>query len=303
MPKRLHLSKRERRRILGDWAFLTPQLVLYLGLAIVPFIVALPVLFTDTQSFTDTHAEFVGLSNFGKIFTDDSIRRSFWPAVGRTATFLVLNYVMVFAFGLTLALLMYEVGLRGWAFTVIYLPMMVSGLALGYIAVMLFSRSTGSLNLLLMELGLMDGPIDIKTSRNITLLMPILVGWKYAGFNMAIFLSGLMAIPRETIEAAIIDGASYRQRLFHVYFPQMVPSFVIATILCMFGSVRIFGELVALGALYGNREAEFISIVIFKYAFGGNRLAPAMAISIQIGIPLLVAAAVLQRLQKRWAYH
>ena len=58
---------------------------------------------------------------------------------------------MVYVFGLTLALLIYEIGFQGWFFTIVYLPMMVSGLAMGYMATMLFATSTGTINLMLAE--------------------------------------------------------------------------------------------------------------------------------------------------------
>jgi ABC-type sugar transport system permease subunit len=180
--------------------------------------------------------------------------------------------------------------------------MMLSGLAIGFIATMLFSRSTGTVNLLLLELGLIDKPIDIKAASGISFILPLLTGWRYAGFNMAIFLAGLLTIPVESIEAAIVDGASYWQRLIYIYFPQMASSFIIATIFCLLGSFNIFDELVALGALYGNQEAQFLSIIFFKYGFLRGRLAVGLTMALQLGIPLFIMGLLLQRLQRRFQY-
>jgi len=302
MLKIKRLSKREIRRILGDWAFITPQLLLYLGLTIVPFFIALPMLFTDRLNFFDIDVDYVGWANFTQIFTNETIAQEFWPALSRTVRFTVLNYLTVYVFGLTLALLMYEVGFRGGFFTVIYLPMMLSGLATGYVAQMLFSRSTGTINLLLLKLGWIQKPVDIKLPTGTTIILPILVGWRYAGFNMALFLSGLMTIPTETIEASIVDGANYWQRLFRVYFPQMMPSFIMATTFCLIGSFGVFDELVALGGLYQNPEAQFLSILFFTYAFMRDRLALGMTMAIETGVPLVILGVLLQRLQRRLQY-
>jgi ABC-type sugar transport system permease subunit len=209
---------------------------------------------------------------------------------------------MVYVFGLGLALLMYEIGFRGGIFSVIYLPYMLSGLALGFMAVMLFSESTGTVNLLLKELGWIKKPINIKDPSGTTVILPILVGWRMAGFYLAIFLSGLLSIPTETIEAAIVDGASYVQRLVRVYFPQMIPSFIIATIFALLNSFNVFDELVALGGLFQNEAAEFLSIVIFNYGFMGNRLALGMTLAVITFIPLIILAIFLQRLQRRLRY-
>jgi ABC-type sugar transport system permease subunit len=157
-------------------------------------------------------------------------------------------------------------------------------------------------NLILLELGWISAPIDIKTAQGIIVLLPLLLGWQYAGFNMALFLSGLLSIPRETIEAAVVDGASYVQRLFRVYFPQMIPSFIIATIFCIIGSFQVFDVLIALGALYGNEDAQFLSVLFFNYAFGRGRLALGLTLSLQIGIPLVMVGILGQWLQRRLQY-
>jgi ABC-type sugar transport system permease subunit len=288
---------------LGDYAFISPQLILYLAFTIIPFFVALPILFTDRLTFFDNTVDYVGLANFQQIFKEGTTTaKDFWPALQRTSVFTLLNYAMVYVFGLTLALLMFQVGFRGGFFTIIYLPMMLSGLAIGFVATMLFSQSTGTLNLLLLDLGLIQKPIDIKMPGGTTVILPILVGWRYAGFNMAIFLSGLLAIPEETIEAAIVDGASYWRRLIHIYFPQMMPSFIIATIFCLVGSFGIFDELIAMGAFYGNQQAVFLSILFFRYGFSQERLALGMTLAMEVGIPLVILGILLQRIQKRLQY-
>jgi ABC-type sugar transport system permease subunit len=291
--------KRETRRILWSYLFLTPQLVLYLTLTIVPLFLAVPLLFTDRANYTDVDWEYIGVGNFEELVQDDSTRSIYLSALGRTARFTVLNYAMVYLFGLGLALLMYEVGFRGGLFSVIYLPYMLSGLALGYMAVMLFSETTGTANLLLLKLGLIQNPFSIKKPEGTLVILPILMGWRWAGFYMAIFLAGLLSIPTETVEAAIVDGASYIQRLFRVYFPQMMPAFIIATIFALFNSFNVFDELVALGALDFNKAAEFLAIVVFKFGFAASRLAMGMTMAVVAFVPLTILAIMLQRLQRR----
>jgi ABC-type sugar transport system permease subunit len=300
-PRR-KLSALERRNILRDWTFLAPQLVIFVTLTIIPFFVAIPFLFTDIASFNDPQINPVGFRNFTAPFTDRSVQADYLPALRRTLIFVALNYTTVYIFGLSLALLLHEVGFQGGFFTVVYLPLMVSGLAVGYIAVMLFSRETGTANLLLLELGILKKPIDIFSAGGTAFILPLLVGWRYAGYNMAIFLSGLLAIPRETIEAAIVDGASYGQRLWKVYFPQMVPSFILATTMCLIGSFAVFDELVAMGALYVNPEAKLLSILFFTYGFQVNRLGMGMTLAVMTFLPLVLVGVALQRLQRRLQY-
>ena len=173
----------KKRKILWDYFFLSPQLIIYLLLTIIPFFVAIPMLFTDQATFLDTNINNVGFENFSKVFNDPLTQQTFWPALSRTAQFTLVHFVMAYLFGLGLALLMYEIGFKGGMFTIIYLPYMLSGLALGFMAVMLFSQSTGTFNLALMELGLLDTPIDIKLEQGTTIILPILVGWRSAVFT------------------------------------------------------------------------------------------------------------------------
>lgn len=287
------------RRIVTDWLFLLPQLSLFVILTIVPFFVALPILFTDQSTFVDPQVNYIGFDNFTRLFTDPAIANEYWPVFGRTLRFAVINYVMAFAFGLPLALLMYEVGFNGGFFTIIYLPWMISGLALGYMATMLFSATTGSANLLLMEVGVLENAIDIKQPGMTGVILPLLVGWRSAGFNMAVLLAGLLAIPRDTIEAATVDGANYWQRLRFVYIPQMWPSIIIVSIFSIMQSFNLFDELVALGGLEQNQEATFLSILFVNYGFRLDRLALGMTLTLQTFIPLLIIGIFLQLLQRR----
>jgi ABC-type sugar transport system permease subunit len=111
-----------------------------------------------------------------------------------------------------------------------------------------------------------------------------------------------MTIPGETIEAAIVDGASYMQRLLRVYFPQMIPSFIMATVFCLLGSFNVFDILLPVGALHLNEEAKFVSVVFFTYGFLYDRLALAMALAVETFIPLIVLAVLLLQVQRRLQY-
>ena len=211
---------RKRADTLQEILFVAPQLLLFVLFTIVPFFVAIPLVLTDRVSFLDNEVNYVGLKNFVTIFQEPFISE-FIPALKRTIRFTVLNYASIYVFGLTLALLMFEYKskLKKPFFTVIYMPYMISGLGTGMLLTLLFSRDTGSLNLLLQHMGLITTPIDIKTEAAVTWLLPLTTGWRYAGMNMAFFLGGLLSIPTDSIEASVVDGANYFQKLRYIYIP------------------------------------------------------------------------------------
>jgi ABC-type sugar transport system permease subunit len=304
MDKIASLKKRHRTETLMDILFISPQFIIYFTLTILPFFIGLPIVLTDRASFLDQTVKFIGLENFRTIL-QPPVAHEFLPALSRSAVFTVINYSMVYIFGMTLALLMYELTTRvqrGF-FVVIYMPYMVSGLGIGMMLIMLFSRDTGSINLLLIKLGILKEAIDIKQPEVARWALPVIIGWKAAGFNMALFLSGLLSIPVDTIDAARVDGTNYFQRLRHIYFPQMIPSIIVATIMCLIGSFGVFDEPMGLGARYGNKSVEFLSIVIYRYGFQEDAsIAKGIAMSLTVYLPLFIIAYLFTRLQKKLQY-
>lgn len=288
-----------------------PQLILYFGLQLLPFLVALPIMFTDRIDFLDVNVDYVGWSNLYSLF-QEPLRPVFLEALRRTVIFTLVTYIVVICLGFLLALAMFELTakIRGVFFTIIYMPWMISGVGIGLMMIMLFSRDTGTANLILEEAGAGRNLLDARSEGAAIYALPFIYGWKTAGFNMALFLGGLLAIPKETIESSRIDGANYLNRIFHIYLPQMVPSVVIVTIFTIINSFGIFDELVGLGALGGNRNAQFLSVFIYELGFGGaanmgtrtGTLAQAITASLVVFLPLVLAAFWLNRLQKRLQY-
>lgn len=305
-------SQFKRQDFLCDVVLIAPQYILFFGLTILPFLIALPVVLTDQVSFLDANPEFVGLQNFTAIF-EYPLREQFLPALGRTAIFFLGNYAMVFILGVPLALFMFEFErkfpvAKSFFYTTIFLPWMISPLGIGMIISLLFSQDTGSLNLLFEHLGLIDAPFNIKRPEVTRVLLPMMVGWRAAGFNMAIFLVGLLSLDKNTIDAADIDGCSYPQKLLRVYLPQIVPNIVMATVFCLMGSFALFDVVVGMGALRGNHSARFLSIIIYELGFlteqgtnagASGTLAEGVAVQVTVFVPLMILAIALNRLQRK----
>jgi ABC-type sugar transport system permease subunit len=306
MGRKASLSVALRRENRANLLFVAPQFILYFTFILLPLFVSLPVAFLDFAGFSTSTIKFAGLANFVSIFKNSTLAAWIWPAVGRTFIFMIANYLTVLLFGMGLALLMYELVARiqRTMFVVIYLPYIISGLGVGMFIEMLFARDTGSINLLLQLLHVIREPINLKSSGLSLASLVLFVGWRYAGFNMAIFLSGLLTVPVDTIDAAKIDGASYVQRFRHVYLPQIVSSIAIATISCLVGSFGIFDECIGFGALYGNKYARLFSVILFGMGsqgsiVSGGKLSEGVASSIIVFVPLIVIAVLIFRWQKR----
>jgi ABC-type sugar transport system permease subunit len=292
-----------------DILFVSPQFIIYFGLTIVPLLIALPMLFRAQRSLFVDPGAFVGLDNFKAIFEPPLVER-FLPALWKTALFVLTNYCMVWLFGLTFALLMYELSVKAQRrfFLIVFIPYLLSGFGVGMIIGMLFAKETGSLNLLFRKIGLYQGYIDTYGPA-VHALIPLFEGWRFAGFNMALFLSGLLAIPPDTVDSCKVDGANYWQRLRHIYLPQIVPTIMLVTVMCMIGSFGIFDVPMGLNALQGNKQVEFMAVLIYVQGFRAgttqgmySNLGHAVATSFLVYLPLLVIAFVLRRVQQKAQY-
>ena len=302
----MSIIKRNEKETFLDILFLSPQLILYLTFTIIPFIIGLYIMFTNRINYMTTDIEFIGFKNFVSIFRPPLVE-PFLASVRRTAIFTVMNYIMVFLYGMPLALLMYEYSskYKKGFFTIIYMPYIVSGLGIGLLLVLLLSRDNGSINLLLLKLGVLENPIDIKSPLVSFFALPLIVGWRSAGFNMALFLTGLLTIPVDTIDAARVDGVSYWQKLRYVYFPQMVPSLVMATVFCLIGSFGMFDVPVGMGGLVSNFSVRFFALHLYLSGFGyqqGSTLAEAVTMSMVVYVPLVFGAFFLNNVQKKLQY-
>ncbi|WP_236120202.1 carbohydrate ABC transporter permease [Cellulomonas palmilytica] len=187
--------------------------------------------------------EFVGLDNFTRIFTDDSL----WAVVLRSVVFCLVNALLTVVIGLALALLMRAVHtavrlalqvclLLAWA-----MPM-VAGVT---VFKWLFDYRTGVVNWLLVRLGL-DGFHNFSwLSQPFTffLVATLVIVWMSVPFVALSIYAGLTAVPEEVLEAARIDGANARQQLWHVLLPMVKPVLSIVLLLQVIWDLRVFAQI------------------------------------------------------------
>jgi ABC-type sugar transport system permease subunit len=246
--------------------FLVPALLLYLGFAVYP------VLRTVLNSF---HAikphgvvEFVGLSNFAALMHDDT----FFKAVGNTAIFtIVATLVDVFG-GLLLALCLFaRVPLSSLLRVVWFTPVLISYVVVGVIWVWIFDYDWGLANTILRKIGL--GAYEQSwLGHPSTALWSVMVAhiWKWAGFNMIVFLAALYALPGEVLGAAELDNCGWIAKLFYIIIPMLRGTIVNLLILSFIGKMMIF-DLVWImtggGPLWST---ETVSTYVYKRAFDWN---------------------------------
>ncbi|MGA5041431.1 ABC transporter permease [Streptomyces capoamus] len=183
---------------------------------------------SDNGIVSILHSPFVGLENFRRIFEDPD----FWGAVRNTLVLFFLQLVLFFPVPILLALLINSVvrpRVRAVAQAVLYLPHFFSWVLVIAVFHQMFGGA-GMLSQLLRQHGY-DG-LDIMTDPH---TFPFLVTaqsvWKDAGWGIIVFLAALASVPQYLYEAAAMDGAGRRRRMWHVTLPALRP--VIALLLVL----------------------------------------------------------------------
>ncbi|MFD2115589.1 carbohydrate ABC transporter permease [Paenibacillus yanchengensis] len=217
--------------------FILPFLIIFGVLYLFPTLSGFYYSFTDWNLLRDTDIRFIGFDQFRMLFQSGEI----WNALEHTFIYAALVTVLqnVFGFGLALVLNSVMPGktlLRAIFFT----PMILSALIVGYMFTSIY-HPTGLLNQFLSTIGLGFLQQEWLGNADIALYSVIMAGvWQSTGFSMAIYLAGLQTVPKDMLEAAEIDGATYWQRLKSILIPFVAPSFTINIVYSTVTSLKVF---------------------------------------------------------------
>ena len=224
-----------------------------------------------------TGSEWVGLKNFQWLFG----RPDFINSIRNTLAMSVINLVFGTVSAVLLAVLLNEVRNRKFkrtVQTVTYLPHFLSMVIVVGMAQNLFA-STGSINELLMGLGLVKEPVFfLGEGKYFWWMVGVINVWKEVGWGTIIYISAMTAIDPCLYEAAAIDGAGRFQRILHVTLPGIKSTFVILLIMNI-------GHLMEAGFeiqyLLGNAQvldySQTIDVFVLKYGISKQQYGVATA--------------------------
>jgi len=281
------------------YIYLTPWL---LGLLI--FWIG-PVLASFYFSFTEydvlSPPRWVGLANYVKAFTDDSL---FWPSLWRTFQYSFAVVPLGLLGSLFLAVLLNR-GLRGTNVyrTMFFIPHLVPAVATAMVWSWLLNPTVGPINTALRWVGI-EGP-GWLTRREWALPSIIIMNlWSSIGGNgMLIFLAALQGVPQSLLEAAEIDGAGAWPKFRHVTLPMISPTILFNLVLGVIGSLKVFtSAYVATGG--GPQYATwFYALHLYQHAFQYFRMGYGSALAWLFAVVLLIFTYLQMSLSGRWVYY
>jgi multiple sugar transport system permease protein len=284
------------------YLFLAPWLI---GLVV---FLAAPLAWSVYISMSDEQllkvGQFIGLENYRTIFTADP---SFYQALGVTLRWIVLTTPLFLVAGLGLALLLNQKlpGMRLFR-TVLYIPAVLSGVAITILWAVLLNGDVGAVNTLLRQLGWTDPPQWFQEE---TWALPAvaLMGLWGVGGGAVIFLAGLQNIPPHLYEAAEIDGAGPVQRFRHITLPMLSATLFFLFITAVTEALLIIGPLIVIaGRGGGGGPADsllFYMLYLYRVGFVQGQLGYAAALAWILTVVGVVLVTLTFRFERRLVFY
>ena len=292
------MARKEQR---AAYLFLSPWLIGLAAFWLLPIIASVGLSLSEYNIIQPPH--FIGLENYREMFFDD---RTFWVSIRVTLKFMILSVPLYLVCGLLLSLLL-NLKIRGINFfrTILFLPSVLSGVAVAVLWVALLNPDVGAVNELLRGLGISDPPRWLDSP---TWAVPsvVLVGLWGIGGGAIIYLAGLQNISPQLYEAALLDGAGPVQRFRYVTLPMLTPTLLFVLLTGLIDAFQVFdlAYILSRGGQGGLGDSlQFYLINLWNEAFRNGRYGYGSALA---WVMVLAAAAVILvifRTSGRWVYY
>lgn len=284
--------KYRRGEVVMGYLFVLVPFIIFLTFSFAGMVFDLWISF-QRWSVIDTPTS-IGFANYNYIFRIDPV---FWTAIANTAEYAVIVVIAQTIVSFILALIVNQ-NIRGKTFfrTTFYFPSVTSSVAISLLFLYLFNN-LGLINYLLSLVGV-TGPNWLGDPKYALKSIMGLNVWTTSGTLMVIFLAALQDVPRDTLEAAAIDGATGLQAVLRVVIPQIRPAifFVVAT--GLIGTLQVFDQAFILSQGSGGPENATMTAVLYIYnmAFTNGYYGVAAAASFVLFCFIFVATLLVRRL-------
>ncbi len=279
----------EKKHNLTGWAFLTPAVLLICLCSFYPMIQAF---ILSLQTGLGVNMKFGGLSNYARILKDPTFKGTLF----NTFFYLIIQVPIMLILALALASMLNNKDLRfkGVFRTCIFLPCATSLVSYAMIFRSMFAND-GFINTVLRNMGM--SPImwftNAWTARAVIIIALV---WRWTGYNMVFYLSGLQNIEYSVYEAAKIDGASPLQTFFKITVPLLKPTILLTTITSTNGTLQLFDESLNLTNGGPGKSTMTMSHYIYNTSFVQS---PNFGYAAAMSIIILIMVAILALLQMK----
>jgi len=288
-------KRRSRGEGATGWAFVSPSVLIILGLSVVPVLWSLLLSFQVNDLVSPS--QWVGLANYKALAKDPE----FGAAVQHTLVYTVLYVPLSVVGGLAFAVMLdRKIRFIGLYRTLVFVPFVVSAAAQGVLFSFVLDPEFGAANSVLHKLGLPAQGFFSDPGQALYLLVAISL-WSGTGFCVIVYLAGLQGVSTELVEAARIDGAGRFAVLRHVVLPALTPVTIFLLLFQTINALQVF-DLVFVTTKGGPLGSTTVIVYfIWEKAFKTFTAGYSAAAAYTLAVALLVIGVALQLYRRRVA--
>jgi multiple sugar transport system permease protein len=293
------MRRLQRREVVGAALFLLPTAVIFVAFIAYPIVGSFALTFFRWDGLS--HRQFIGLDNYRTLVSD--------PLLGtvlvNTLGFVIGDVALKMLLALFLAVLVnrYLSRLIRTLFrSVVFFPVIVSGVAIGIIWQWLMNTNLGLINYYLGALGL---PIVawLDSSKNVMPSLIMVDVWRNVGFSFVVFTAGLQGISSQLYEAAAIDGAGDWQRFHAITLPLLSPTTFFLLVINLIGAFQFFDLSYVMTQGGPGDATRTIVYYIYDTAFHFFRFGYGSTIAVLLFVILAVLTFIQVRASRRWVFY
>ena len=289
-------SELVRAQAMTGYLFVLPTTVLYLTFVIAPVIVTTILAFAYYDPMLGS--QWVGFDNFLRFFTDQRSLQILWNTL-RFALFAVTFNVSI---GLLLALALNR-AMPGWLLyffrLAFFLPVIIAAAFVSIVWTYFYGDDLGVINYYLRLIGLpgVRWLTDAGQAMTSIIIMDV---WKNTGFFMIIFIAALQGVPKNILEAAVMDGTPGWRQFLRITLPYISPVVFFCIVYASIGALQVFESIVILTQGGPGDATRSLSIQIVEEGFGSFQIGYAASISVVMTVIILIITAIQQIISRKW---
>ena len=227
---------------------------------------------------------FIGADNYVEMIND----RVFWLAFKINLFFVLFSMIGQLGIAFILSALLNSKQLKFYNFhrAVIFMPVILASVVVGFLWNMIYSSNFGLLNLFLRSIGqeaLIQNWLDDPKIVLFSLVAPKI--WQYIGLYMVILLAAIQNISKDVIEASELDGCTGLKQNWYIILPLIKNTFFVAVIYCIAGNMKTFEQIVVMTG--GGPGRSSMVLALYAYMTSINKLELGYGSTLAIGTLIL----------------
>ena len=275
---------RQKKQAIYGAVYILPSFILMLIFTFIP--IAMTVYFSFTKYNLGQPAQWIGLENYSKLISNSYLRQSLVNTVHYVAVTVPVQTIMALLIAAFLSSSLRN-RLGGLLRSMMFIPVIASLVASASIWNVIYETNGGVLNQILEFFGIPGYNWLGRKDSALNCVAAVAI-WKNVGYFLVIFYAGIMNIPIDVNEAAVVDGATPVQRFFYITLPILKPITYMVVTLGIIWSFQVFDLVYKMTSGGPGRATYTVAYLIYSYAFQDKRIGYAAALAVCLLVVILL---------------